>query len=406
MTGKRTAVACAVGTALMVAVTGCASSSLGGSSSASGGNTINVMMFNSGKAATLDWSPATLAVTTYVNDYLNPAGGINGKQVKLIVCEDQLDPNKAAACAQQAVKDGVVAVVGGMSINGNRFLPGIEPSGIPYAVTLPLSTSDYTSPVSFPMQGGTVLNYSGAAGELAREGCQKIGLLVNPIATSAALEGFARKGATAAGAELVSTVSVAAGTADMSSAYAKMRADGAQCAVIGTVEQDLVNFANYSAQSGAPIPLAASTGGVPPQALTALSPGAVAQLHLTGGSYGAADRSVPEVAQYANQMAKSNPGAPVEDKGTAAWGTATAVFQAMKNVQGDITAKSVADALGRLCPLPTEIYGPNVCFTKPATTDPSFKRTFNANLFVYSVKSDRSIVLAGPPATRPELLPG
>ncbi|GAA4548742.1 ABC transporter substrate-binding protein [Pseudonocardia xishanensis] len=392
--------------ALALAMSGCASSSLGGGDASSGpGDTVKVMMFNSGQAATLDWSPAGTAVSTYVDAYLNPAGGVHGRQVELTVCDDQLDPNKAAACAQRAVTEGVVAVIGGMSINGNRFLPGIEAAGIPYVVTLPLSSADYTSPVSFPMQGGTVLNYSGAAAELVRKGCPDVGLLVNPIATSAALEDFARKGADAAGGRLVSTVAVPVGTTDMSAAFAKLKADGADCVVIGTVEQDFVNFANYSAQSGSPIPLSASTGGVPPQALKALSAEAVGQLELVGGSYGAGDRSIAEIQQYADLLSKTHPDAPIEDKGAAAWGTAAALFAAMASVEGDLTPAAIATALARHCPVGTEVYGPDVCFDAPATSNPSYRRTFNANLFVYEVGEDRSITLVAPPAAQPELLP-
>src|SRR5580765_7326824 len=40
-------------------------------------------------------------------DEINAAGGINGRQVELITCNDQNDPNVAAQCGKQAVDEGV-----------------------------------------------------------------------------------------------------------------------------------------------------------------------------------------------------------------------------------------------------------------------------------------------------------
>ena len=48
-----------------------------------------------------------------VND-LNSAGGIDGHKVVLIVCNDQNNPNTAAQCAREAIKDKVTALVGGL----------------------------------------------------------------------------------------------------------------------------------------------------------------------------------------------------------------------------------------------------------------------------------------------------
>ncbi len=56
-------------------------------------------------------------------DEINAAGGIDGRPLELLVCNDELDPNKASGCIQTAVQEGVVALVGGLSVFEPLLVP-------------------------------------------------------------------------------------------------------------------------------------------------------------------------------------------------------------------------------------------------------------------------------------------
>jgi len=78
---------------------------------------------------------------------LNKAGGINGQQVELIVCDDMTNPTEAARCATKLIRqDGVVAIVGSTTGTGtlalapiamNAKVPVVAPVG-----TIPVTSKD------------------------------------------------------------------------------------------------------------------------------------------------------------------------------------------------------------------------------------------------------------------------
>ena len=55
-------------------------------------------------------TPAAEAAVAYVNEYL---AGIAGRPMKLVVCNNELDPSKATDCANQMISDGAAAVITG-----------------------------------------------------------------------------------------------------------------------------------------------------------------------------------------------------------------------------------------------------------------------------------------------------
>src|SRR5262245_53102293 len=54
---------------------------------------------------------------------INAKGGIKGRPVEIIRCDTKNDPNVATECGRRAVSEGVVAMVGNLTIHSNRFMP-------------------------------------------------------------------------------------------------------------------------------------------------------------------------------------------------------------------------------------------------------------------------------------------
>ncbi|MFF4254216.1 ABC transporter substrate-binding protein [Streptomyces sp. NPDC001663] len=99
--------------------------------------------------------------------WINSRGGINSRKLKVLTCNDHNDSVAAAKCATYAVKENVVAVVGSYSQYGDSYLPELEGAGIPFIGGYGVTNSEFTSPLSYPVNGGQPALLAGLGKELA-----------------------------------------------------------------------------------------------------------------------------------------------------------------------------------------------------------------------------------------------
>src|ERR1700722_13538834 len=143
----------------------CSSSSSGGSttnSSASGSGSIKIMALGLFQSAALSLPDSEAAMQAKV-DAVNASGGIDGHQIDLTTCNDQLDPDQSAACARQAVSNGDVAVVASYEPYTAQVLPILESANIPFFNGEAIDNGDANSATEFPLTGGAITQ-SAAAG--------------------------------------------------------------------------------------------------------------------------------------------------------------------------------------------------------------------------------------------------
>src|SRR5690349_18557209 len=123
---KATRTVGAVGLSIAVlALAGCGDDDKGGgaeNAKASGGSEltgppIKVLVSAPVNAAAYA-TPEVLDTVQAGVDGINRRGGINGSPVELSTCDNGNDPNKAAQCAQQAVREGAVAMIGSYALLG------------------------------------------------------------------------------------------------------------------------------------------------------------------------------------------------------------------------------------------------------------------------------------------------
>jgi hypothetical protein len=100
--------------------------------------------------------------------WVNAHGGIKGRTLKVLTCNDHNDAVDAAHCADRAVEENAVAVVGSYSQYGDEFLPELEGAGIPYIGGYGITSAEFTSPLSYPVNGGQPALLAGLGKELAR----------------------------------------------------------------------------------------------------------------------------------------------------------------------------------------------------------------------------------------------
>lgn len=98
--------------------------------------------------------------------WINANSGIDGRKITVLTCNDHNDSVGAAKCAQRAVDEEVVAVVGSYSQYAESFLSPLEGAGIPYIGGYGNTNAEFTSPLSYPVNGGQATLLAGLGGAL------------------------------------------------------------------------------------------------------------------------------------------------------------------------------------------------------------------------------------------------
>lgn len=162
------------------ALVACASLAVGcgvipGATGGSGDDTITVMTWAPQDTKATN-KPGMPAFAQAYARWVNAHGGLGGRKLKVITCNDHNDSVAAAKCADRAVEENAVAVVGSYSQHGDTFLPSLEGAGIPYIGGYGVTNAEFTSPLSYPVNGGQPTLLAGLGRELGRS-CGPVALV-------------------------------------------------------------------------------------------------------------------------------------------------------------------------------------------------------------------------------------
>jgi ABC-type branched-subunit amino acid transport system substrate-binding protein len=120
--------------------------------------------------------PGMPAMAQAYAKYVNAKGGIDGHELRVLTCNERNTTAGAAACARRAVAEGAVAVVGSYSQNGRAFMAPLEAEGIPYIGGYGVSEEEFTSYLSYPVNGGQAALLAGNGRQLANS-CRRVSLV-------------------------------------------------------------------------------------------------------------------------------------------------------------------------------------------------------------------------------------
>jgi hypothetical protein len=109
--------------------------------------------------------------------WVNARGGVDGRRLKVLTCNDRNDTVRAARCASRAAKEEVVAVVGSYSQHGRSFMSALEQAGIPYIGGYGVAHQEFSSPLSYPVNGGLPALVAGNGRQLAAGKCSHVSLV-------------------------------------------------------------------------------------------------------------------------------------------------------------------------------------------------------------------------------------
>ncbi|MDH6108413.1 ABC-type branched-subunit amino acid transport system substrate-binding protein [Kitasatospora sp. MAP12-15] len=151
-----------------------ATSACGGSASAAADYA--VMTWSPSGTGAFD-RPGVTALAEVIGQSVNAKGGLNGHHLRVITCNEHNTVDGGTACVRQAVDAKVIAVIGSYSLNSDSLLPGLEEARIPYIGGYGLSAAEFSSPLSYPVAGGTPTLIAGNGRQLVAAGCRTIALV-------------------------------------------------------------------------------------------------------------------------------------------------------------------------------------------------------------------------------------
>ncbi|MYV54196.1 ABC transporter substrate-binding protein [Streptomyces sp. SID3212] len=108
--------------------------------------------------------------------WVNASGGLDGHELRVLTCNERNDSSAAADCARRAVKEDAVAVVGSYSQFGKEIMAPLEAASIPFIGGYGMSEEEFTSFLSYPVNGGQATLLAGNGQQLAPD-CDRTALV-------------------------------------------------------------------------------------------------------------------------------------------------------------------------------------------------------------------------------------
>jgi ABC-type branched-subunit amino acid transport system substrate-binding protein len=294
--------------------TGSASST--GTAAAPAGSTISLGIITDTGTA-VDQPDEVAAVKGAVRD-LNAHGGINGHQVALVYCNENLDPNQARACARQLIGDHVMAFVGNAVVTAEPDVDKLmAAAGIANVGPTSYSGASGNDPNSFLFTPG--FDYSNAA--LALYAVKSAGpkvaqvMLDSPITANYVPVISGTVGAV--GGQYVSTVKAPQVSSDLSPQAATLLSASPDAVITNTSDAGSLQVIKDMAQLGYHGKFVSGAAQFLQSDLSSL--GALAnQIQIVSPFPPASDTGIPGIARFhADMLAEKAAGdsaAPVDDQ--------------------------------------------------------------------------------------------
>lgn len=302
---------------------------------------------------------------------VNAAGGVNGKGIDVVVCDTAGDSNKSVACAQQAVREKVVATVGNFEASGD-YLAILDRAKIPAIGAVGLA-AEYTSPNAYIVYNGLEI-YLGLFALMADEGVKDIAFpFQGGEGSEAGLKPIIDAGE-ALGLN-ITTVPVDPDQSDYSPIVAKAaEADGI---IIGLLDNQTIPFVQSLKQTDFDGPVGGSISDVTIKELGDLANGL-----YSVNAYMPASSDIPAVKAYVEAMHALDKDVRLDDAAANAY-NAVLIFARAVDGLSDVTGATVAEKLDTMGPVETGLRPATDFGKRPASVEKSFaamERLFDVNV--------------------------
>jgi ABC-type branched-subunit amino acid transport system substrate-binding protein len=332
-----------------------------------------------------------IAITAEVAaDYINDNGGIGGRPVEVIVCDEQFDAAIAANCARQAVEEGVVSVVGSFTYFAEAIVPVIAESDITwFGACCPISPSELTSKHSFNI-GNQPMYAVGEVKKAVEDGCESINAVI--VEGADAIFRPPMENAMTAYGRTFNDVIITPTIAQDYSAEVARATTGADCMVVVMSETPFLTWNTALQQSGSDIKQYGNQGNL--NAISAKGAEEVTDGNIISGMY--PDISTEPWDEYRASLDAAGVDQVANDfnslGGMGTWAAYMGFMQIASGIEGDVTAKSFFDAASATSALDLGGMVPVLDFTQEWTDGlPGYTRLFNRSV-VYSQLDNGQVI--------------
>jgi branched-chain amino acid transport system substrate-binding protein len=312
---------------------------------AGGGDKVRIGVFMSLTGDTANFGISSTNGIKLAADEVNSTGGINGKQIELLVQDDRSDASEAATIVTKFVtQDQVHAILGEVAssrsiaaapIAQNAKIPMLTPSSTNPEVT---KKGDYIFRSCFidPVQGAAIAQF-GAKGLNAKRGALMVDRK-NDYSTG--LEKVIKEVFTRLGGQIVITQSYQAGDQDFNAQITSIKGANPDVIFVPGYYGDVALFAKQARDKGITVPLVGGDGWDSPS-LYKIGGAALNGCYFS--NHYSPDDAAPNVQKFVNDY-KARYGSIPDALAATAYDAARIMFDAIKRANS-LDGKAIRDAL-------------------------------------------------------------
>ncbi|MGW7817245.1 ABC transporter substrate-binding protein [Streptomyces puniciscabiei] len=373
-----------------------------GATGGSGGDPVKVMTWAPQDTDATN-KPGMPAMALAYAKWINAHGGINGRKLQVLTCNDHNDSVGAAKCARYAADENVVAVVGSYSQFTDSYSAPLEGAGIPYIGGYGVTNDEFTGQMSYPVNGGQPALLAGLGKALAGA-CGNIALVRPDSIAGDELpvlldSGLKAGGHVKAGDQLAEEAATEYGDqADQALRYATKDVTRKGCVVpaLGDRTDTFMDSFRRERESFPSVRLATVLGNVDQTVINATggASGPYEGAYITGWYPPASDSRWDPMKKVINEEAFGDTRIDPADAGVQTTWIAYTVLKAVldKIGAGDVTADSVRRTLDDGLRVSTGGLTPTLHWTYSGTlASVGFPRMVNADVTLQVVQDGRLV---------------
>ena len=188
-------------------------------------------------------------------EVVNANGGIHGRPLEWDHCDDKSDPNVAATCADQIIKqDKVIALIESVGLQGSVVWPHIIENNVINWFNVPIWPEDGNSELSYPAGLGIYAHQG--VGTLVEDGeFEKVRCMVSENPLADVICGFAQAALAEKGISDFGVIKYPGGTTSFQPFATKVLADGADAVVVVGADSVTAPVTQALADAGAEVTL-------------------------------------------------------------------------------------------------------------------------------------------------------
>ncbi|XAS74171.1 ABC transporter substrate-binding protein [Micrococcaceae bacterium Sec5.1] len=311
---------------LSLVLPACGTSS--GSGEAGSGNPIKIMTIATLKSDAYSAPWVQTAVEAAVHG-INADGGVGGRPIEALFCNDKFDPNEATACAQRAVSEGVTAIIGGVTSSEAVMTPVLEAKHIPY-IGPPGTDAKFeaTNAIYYPINGAGIAPMYGVGNLAVTRGGPNVVTAVSDYGTARAAGELINEAVGAAHGH-ASTVIVPVNAADYAPTAASILSKNPNGVALTGSSTDMVRVIRALRQAGYQGTISSLSSVATADAIQALG-GSAENLVLASRGLSALDTDNPVIAEFNKEMKATDPNAVIDDIGLNSWMSVRLFAEAIK----------------------------------------------------------------------------